>query len=103
MSEYEKILIEWTYADRATSGKAEILKCWGRFDEAISLYDSLIYSPAVDEPARLLYRLAKCTVLKQANRLDDAFRLVDDVVRAAPFCMSARIQRGSARSTGTGG
>ena len=97
LSEYEEILREWQWpgTDRAMAGKAEIFKQWGRFDEAIAIYDSLIYSPAIEESNALVYRLAKCAVLKQANRLTDAYKLADDVVRATPFCMSARIQRSS--------
>jgi tetratricopeptide (TPR) repeat protein len=95
ISEYDTILVQWPDADRAAAGKADVFKQLGRFEEAVAIYDSLIYQPVVDSFAKLIYRMAKCAVLKQANRLDDAYQLADNVVRTAPFCMLARVHRAS--------
>ena len=95
LSEYDRILTEWPDADRAKAGKAEIFRRLGHFDEAIAIYDSMIYDPAIKDFAKLVYRSAKCAVLKHANRLDDAYNLADELVRTAPFHMLARVQRAS--------
>ena len=95
MAEYDRILTEWPEADRAEAGRAEILRYKGRFDDSIAIYDSLIYSVSVESFAKLVYKSAKCTALKQANRLDEAFDLADEIVRTTPFDMAARIHRAS--------
>lgn len=92
--EYDRILVEWPDTHRATAGKASIAKARGRFEECLSLYDSAI-AQCGDDRSRLIYRHAKCAVLKLANRLDEAFQLADTIVREAPFSMSARVLRGS--------
>ena len=93
LSEYDTIVQKWPGAGRATAGKAEIYKRLGQFDEAIALYDSLVYNPGIDEMDKPVYCLAKSMVLKQANRLHDAFVLVDGVVKQTPFYMAAQFQR----------
>jgi tetratricopeptide (TPR) repeat protein len=102
LSEYDRILTEWPDEDRARAGKAEIFKRQGAFDEAITLYDLLIYNPAAEDVDKSVYRvdksvyrMAKCAILKQANRLDEAFNLADEIVRETPFHMLARVHRAS--------
>lgn len=94
-SEYEKIRSEWPTEDRPVAGMAEIAKRTGRLDEAIDLYDSLISRDDLEPRSNTVYRLAKCNVLKQANRLNEAFSLADTIVQESPFLMCARIHRSS--------
>lgn len=97
VNEYDGIIAAWSAStcDRAVAGKAEIAKYRGQFDEAIGLYDSLLVSNRVDQQAQVVYESAKCTVLKNANRLSEAFELSDRIVHKIPFSMPARIQHAS--------
>ncbi len=94
--QYDQILREWSgdRSHRAAAGKAEIAKQRGDLGEAIRAYEFLIAgSGAADDPDGLVYRMAKCNVLKQANRLQEAYQVADDVVSDAPFLMHARVTR----------
>jgi tetratricopeptide (TPR) repeat protein len=96
-AEYDRIRDLWPeQADRALAGKAEIAKRQGRLDEAIRAYESLLgRGDVIDDRVRLVYRMAKCNVLKQKNRLQEAYQLADEIVSDAPFLMAARVSRAS--------
>jgi tetratricopeptide (TPR) repeat protein len=91
--EYQEILKQWPEADRAVAGEAEAAKRMGNLGDAQRLYESLIDSPAIEPHSKLLYRVAMCGILKQTNKLSDAYSMVDGIVREAPFLMRARVER----------
>jgi tetratricopeptide (TPR) repeat protein len=96
MAEYDRILFDLSAeTDRPIAGKAECARYRGDLDTALALYDSLIGRGDIDPRAAIVYQAAKCNILKQANRLEEAYVLADTIVQKAPFLMSARIQRGS--------
>ncbi len=93
--EYDTILSHWTDSYRAIAGKAETEKRKGNLNEALKIYGSLVNNRTIKQHDKLYYRVAMCAILKQSNKLNDAYKIVDEIVRDAPFMMSARIQRGT--------
>ena len=90
---YDRILDQWPDNDRAIAGKAEIARHCGDLGKARQFYERLIHNEAVEQHDKLVYRVATCGILKQLNHLDDAYKMVEEIIHDAPFLMSARIQR----------
>lgn len=93
--EYQSLLATWGYSHRPIAGLAEIAKMQGHFGRALELYDEALVSPEIDERFAQIYKLSKCHLLKIEGRLDEAFRLANQIVQECPFLMEARIVRGS--------
>jgi len=79
---------------RAHAGLAEIAKGQGKLKEALDIYEAILKT-RLDERDQLIYKLAYCNILKLMGRYDDAYRVIDAVVRDYPFAMQARFARGS--------
>lgn len=80
---------------RAGIGLAEIAKKLGNYKEAFNIYDKTLQRNDVAESDSIIYKLGLCNVLKLMEKFDDAFSIVDEVVREYPFAMQARFTRGS--------
>jgi tetratricopeptide (TPR) repeat protein len=93
--EYNDILERWPMQARAKAGLAEISKRRGDLKEALRLYDEILVMPMDDDLAWLIYRSARCHVLKLDGQLNEAFEAADQLVQDAPFYMEARLQRAS--------
>jgi len=87
-SELEEVL-------RARAGLAEIKKQQGFLEEARKEYEYICSFLPEDNRAGRIFKMALCDILKRLERYDDAFRVVDDVVRDAPFFLQARYLRGA--------
>lgn len=94
-ADYDDILKEWPNCHRALAGKAEIAKNRGQLAKAKAMYGKLQEEFDLDERSRRVYRLAHVHLLKLMNELDQAYKLADTLVQENPFCMHARILRGS--------
>lgn len=81
-------------AARMGAGLAEIAKREGKLEEALQIYDGIL-KHGVDERSRLVYRLARCHILKLMERYDDAYIVADSIIQEYPFAMQARFARGS--------
>jgi tetratricopeptide (TPR) repeat protein len=92
---YDALLLDGMQSDRSVAGRAEIAKRRGNLQDARALYEELVQQRGLDEQTRRIYRLALAGVLKQMGRLDESYRLIDEVIRAAPFDKRARILRAS--------
>jgi len=80
---------------RAQIGIAEIAKIQGRLGDALQIYAAILSRDDIVERDRLVYRLSLCNVLKLMERFDEAYSIVDAVIREYPFAMTARFIRGS--------
>ena len=94
-ADYDDILKEWPNCYRALAGKAEIAKNRGQLAKAKAIYSKLQEEPDVDDRSRRVYGLARVHILKLMNELGQAYKLADTLVRESPFCMHARVMRGS--------
>jgi tetratricopeptide (TPR) repeat protein len=90
---YQEILREWPDQSRAVAGLAELAKREGDYLHAIELYQELLARTDMDRRSWVMWRLGLSHVFKLSGQLDDALRLVDEVVQEAPFNMDARVQR----------
>lgn len=94
-SQYRRIRKAWPSTDRAVTGLAEIARRRGDLEQALALYDGLLERRSISDDDKLVFSSAKCSILKQARRFDEALELADQLVEWAPFMMQARILRAS--------
>ena len=80
---------------RALAGMAEIAKRQGRLDDALRGYLELLAQIGTDDRSALIYNFGLFNIYKRLSRFDDAYSLIEEVVRQFPFSMQARFQRGS--------
>ena len=69
---YHSLLDEWPAEIRPWAGLAEVLKRKGDLPESLAIYEKVLATGTSDERDEMIYRLAKCNVLKQQFRLEDA-------------------------------
>jgi tetratricopeptide (TPR) repeat protein len=80
---------------RARVGMAEIAKRRGMLAEALQVYREVVAQCEVQDKDLLVYKLSLCNILKLLGEYDEAYRVVDAVIREYPFSMIARFTRGS--------
>jgi tetratricopeptide (TPR) repeat protein len=96
--EYSKVLTKWQNSYRSLAGLAEIAKTRGDFEAAKSRYEQALAMPKTDpRDARvdIWYQLAIGRLLKLLGKHNQAYEIVDQIVRNEPFLMAARIERAS--------
>ena len=70
----------------ARTGKAEVLKAQGRFEDALAAYESIIK----DFPANVFARNGKAEVLKAQGRFEDALAAYESTIKDFPANVFAR-------------
>jgi len=94
-AKYNEILQAWPNETRPLAGMAEIAKRRGSLGKALEIYDGLLAGGHVDKQSQIVYKLARCHILKLQGRLREAYQETDEVINAVPFWMDARILRGA--------
>ncbi|MGO8747596.1 MAG: tetratricopeptide repeat protein [Thermoguttaceae bacterium] len=97
-AEYNRIEKTWPEdSHRAVAGRAEVAKQRGKLAESLDIYSWLLTSSGliIDPRSRLIYRLTKCQLLKELSHFEEAFSVADEIVKEAPFLMTARVIRGA--------
>lgn len=80
---------------RAKVGLAEIAKNQGDFKTALQIYNKVLIRSDLDQRERIVYKTSKSHILKLMEKYDDAYVLIDEVIREYPFEMKARFTRAS--------
>lgn len=80
---------------RSHAGLAEIEKRQGNLNDSLQTYKEILASKDIGDRDRIFYKLGLCNILKLMEKYDDAYTIIDEVIRDYPFAMEARFIRGS--------
>ena len=94
-NEYIKINELGLGSDRVRAGIAEIAKQTGHFNEAKSLYKSIIDTSDFNDRSWWFYSVAYAGILKQTGEYQSALTIIENVIAKVPFSMHARVLRAS--------
>lgn len=80
---------------RSKVGLAEIAKQRGEYEDALLIYNEILKRNDIDDREKIIYNLGLCNILKLMDKFNEAYEIVDEIIRKYPFVMQARFIRGS--------